>query len=121
MATKKPSTGGRGRPKSDASLTADEGEEEEGAEEANVIPLDIGIPVGDRTQLADEAGGKPAAAAWATDRNETTLLNLQRDILKGVDGPFCGSVVFRDRIQLDHREAPCPIIVKLTRTQHEDT
>ena len=71
MTTKKPSSGGRGRPKSDASLTAEEGEEEEGAEEANVIPLDIGIPVGDRTQLADEASGKPPAAAWTTEEPQS--------------------------------------------------
>ncbi|MQG76836.1 MAG: RNA polymerase sigma factor RpoD [SAR202 cluster bacterium] len=78
MTTKKPSSGGRGRPKSDASLTADEGEEEEGAEEANVIPLDIGIPVGDRTQLADEAGGKPAAAAWTTEEPQSKELEEAR-------------------------------------------
>ncbi|SVD97739.1 uncharacterized protein METZ01_LOCUS450593, partial [marine metagenome] len=44
MTMKKPSSGGRGRAKPETSLTADEGEEEEGAEETTVLPLDIGIP-----------------------------------------------------------------------------
>ena len=79
MAMKKPSSGGRGRIKSEASLTADEGEEEEGSEEANVLPLDIGIPVGDRTQLADESsGGKTAAVAWTTDEPQSKELEEAR-------------------------------------------
>ncbi len=78
MTTKKPSSGGRGRPKSDASLTADEGEEEE-SEEGGVLPADIGIPVGDRTQLADETnGGKPAASSWTTDEPQSKELEEAR-------------------------------------------
>ena len=79
MTMKKPSSGGRGRIKPETSLTADEGEEEESSEEANVLPLDIGIPVGDRSQLADESnGGKATGVAWTTEDPQSKELEEVR-------------------------------------------